>query len=215
MSEKKDLICLVADPMMKYAVDRLLDRHEALGSSGIRRIDYEVRDHPQRDPGCLHQAHQWLRLYLNKAEFALVLFDREGCGMEDASRDKLEALVQQRLAENGWKERAAAVVLDPELEIWVWSDSPHVATALGWPNPLSDLHSWLRREGFLTGSDIKPERPKEALQAILRTTRRRHSSALYGELARRVSLSKCADPAFSKLMSTLRGWFPFHPSAPG
>jgi hypothetical protein len=27
---------------------------------------------------------------------------------------------------SGWENRAAAVVLDPELEIWVWSDSPEV-----------------------------------------------------------------------------------------
>jgi hypothetical protein len=136
-----------------------------------------------------------------------VVFDREGCGDEGSSREELESRVESLLFKNGWSHRAAAIVIDPELENWVWSDSPVVDEIAGWKDPTTSLRDWLRAQSWLASDAVKPVRPKEAFEAVLRKTHEPRSSALYGQLARRVDFSGCTDPSFLKLKSTLQGWF--------
>ena len=205
--EGGDLILLVADRNMKAALSGVLNRPEALG---IRQVVFEVLVHPQKDPGVLHDAHNVLRAVAGKFAHALAVFDREGCGREAEGRKTLEASVEQRLATNGWADRAKAVVIDPELESWVWSDSPEVDNALGWAGHVPALRPWLTEKGLLQQSEAKPGRPKEAMEAALRLVRRPRSSAIYRELAERVSLRRCTDSAFRKLITTLQTWFPRH-----
>jgi hypothetical protein len=98
-------------------------------------------------------------------------------------------------------------VIDPELEIWVWTDSPHVPTALGWKRDLTSLQRWLIDHHLWIAGRAKPERPKEAMEKILRLNSRPRSSAIYEDLARKVSLQRCQDAAFLKLRETLVEWF--------
>src|SRR5208282_804614 len=113
----------VADKNMRFALEGLLGRHESLG---IRPIVTQILVHPRRDSGTLRECHVFLRPWLREAACALVMLDREGCGSNGA-RNELEAEVRERLAKNGWPDRSAAVVIDPELDVWVWNDSPHLA----------------------------------------------------------------------------------------
>lgn len=202
---RRDLVVLVADKNMEFAVKGILARSESLA---VRQITHDVYVHVQHDPGCLGHAHDFLRPFTGRYEHAIVMFDREGCGRSDEPRERLEERVTPQLASAGWGERAETIVIDPELENWVWSDSPQVANILGWTGQPADLADWLTKHGFLTPQQPKPIRPKEAMEATLRFTRKARSSALYLELARRVSFERCADPAFSKLKLTLRNWFP-------
>lgn len=139
---------------------------------------------------------------------ALVLLDREGSGKETLSREEMEADIEHRLAISGWGDRAVAVVFDPELEIWVWSDSPQVDEVLGWGARTPNLRTWLVEKVWLQPGEIKPARPKEALEDVLRQVRRARSSAIYLELAQKVSFQKCTDPAFLKLKHYLQDWLP-------
>jgi len=141
-------------------------------------------------------------------DHAMVVFDRHGSGREQETRETIEADVERRLARNGWGNRAAAIVLDPELEIWVWSDSPEVPLTLGWGQREPNLQTWLTDNGFLVEGNSKPQDPKEAMEKVLRIVRKRRSSAIYRELANKVSLRRCVDPAFVKLTTTLQKWFP-------
>jgi hypothetical protein len=202
--QAKDLVVLVADKNMEQIMHSLLKRTAALG---IRQISYDLFVHPQRDPGCRQRAQIFLRPFCQQYEHALVFFDREGSGAESDSRDVLEQQVEGRLAKDGWNERAAVVVLDPELENWVWSDSPHVPRLLGWREQSLQLRDWLLAQGFLKEGEDKPIRPKEAVEAVLKQVRKPRSSAIYGELASTVSFRHCVDPAFAKLRSLLEQWF--------
>jgi len=92
----------------------------------------------------------------------------------------------------GWRERAAAIVVDPEIDAWVWSDSPRVEAVLGWTGRDPDLRSWLRDHELLDPSSPKPGRPKEAVEKALQLVRKPRSSALYRQLAREVGLARCA-----------------------
>lgn len=201
----RDLVVLAADKNIESAVKGLLSRAESLGA---REILTDIYVHPQRDPGCLRRSPEFLRAFANQYLHALVVFDREGCGVLGRSRAELENQLEGQLSQAGWGDRAAVTVLDPELEIWVWSDSPEVARVLGWQNTNPDLWSWLITEGFVQSPGSKPSRPKEAVEAAIRRSRKRRSSSLYFELAHRVSVRRCTDPAFAKFRTTLKTWFP-------
>jgi len=197
----KDLVVLVADK--NYAIKGILSRPQALS---IRQINFDIFVHPQHDPGCLNDAAYFLRTFLTQYHHALILFDREGCGRENLTREELEAQVEKALYHTGWQQ-AAVVVLDPELEIWVWSDSPQVIEILGWKNKQPDLISWLRSKGFWRHNEPKPTHAKESLEAALKQVRKPHSSILYQQLAEKVSFERCTDKAFQKLKTTLQNWF--------
>jgi hypothetical protein len=201
----KDLIVLVADGQMEFAVRGLLTHNEAIG---FQELSVDIHVHPNKDPGCLRRGHEFLRPFYRQYRHALIMLDRQGCGREGASRQELESELDQRLAAAGWNDRAAAIVLDPELEIWVWSDSPHVDAALGWAGRTPSLSHWLQAEGYFQSGQTKPVKPKEAMDRALRVARKGRSSAIFLELARRVSIHRCVDPAFLKFKRVLHQWFP-------
>ena len=207
-----DLLVLVPDRNTEQAITGLLARPAALG---IRQILHQILVHPGRDPGCAHRAHEFLRSFNRLAQHAMVVFDHAGCGVEQTPAHELAEAVRERLERNGWAGRAEVVVLSPELEVWVWSRSPHVEACLGWTNHTPNLMSWLRENGHWPEDAPKPPRPKEALEAALYHVRRPRSAAIYGELARRVSLRGHTEPAFVRFVSTLRRWFPEVPTRRG
>lgn len=198
-----ELVVLVAGKDDRAALLGLLRRH---ASVGIRSIEPVVYTHPDRDPGCRLHAHDFLRPQTTRFARALVVFDREGCGI-NAPAEHLEREVEGRLAASGWGDRAAVIVIDPELEAWVWSESPHVPRCLGWTGDLAHLRGWLKGQG-LWEDGKKPSDPKRAVQRVLHEVDRRRSSSIYSELAKSVGFRKCEDRAFLRLLNVLRGWFP-------
>lgn len=198
-----DVALLAADKTIETGVTQILTRPQSLG---CRPFTVQSFVHVGRDPGCYRRAHEFLVALSEQYDHAIVVFDREGSG---AINDRLaiESEVEERLFTNGWAERAVCIVVDPEIENWVWTDSPHVGASLKWTQA-TDVRDWLAQQGFWPDNAVKPPRPKEAVQAVLRLTGQPRSSALYGDLARRVSLARCSDPAFLKLRETLRRWFP-------
>lgn len=199
-----DLAVLVADKNTEATLSALLARPQALG---IRPIAANIFVHPRRDPGCVNEAHLFLRAFAQDYRHALVVLDHEGSGCEQIFPDALAAQITQQLSESGWHGRAQTIVIAPELEVWVWNPSPHVAECIGWGNRQPDLRNWLARAGYWPESQSKPSHPKEALEAALREIRRPRSSALYGDLATKVSLRGHTEPAFAALTSALRRWF--------
>jgi hypothetical protein len=203
-NQLQDLVILVPDRDMEAAISGVLNRNNSLG---IRTISYKVYTHFHRDPGCRLESHLLLRPFVQNYLHAIVMFDREGCGQDHLSREELEAGVEQNLATTGWQGRAVALVLDPELEIWVWKDSPHVEAALGWTGRDPNLRTWLFQNGYLRAGDQTPSRPKEAMEEALRIARKPRSSAIYLQLAQTVGLRNCNNPTFMKLRNTLQHWF--------
>jgi hypothetical protein len=182
----------------------VLRRHQPLG---IRAISYDVIQQPNYDTAFLQSAHLTLQAQSRNFRHALAVCDRHGCAKSLLPRERLEALIENQLA-NQWGDRAAAIVIDPELENWVWADSPHVAEAPGWQGGMSALWTWLRNKGLLAEGQTKPAGPQAVLLEALRLKNKRKSSSLFKDLASKVSLHACIDPAFLKLRSTLQGWFP-------
>lgn len=198
-----DLVCLVADRNQEAAIEGLLGRSPALG---IRPIDLAVVVHPRRDPGCFHEAADLLRSY-RASDHAVVLLDASWDGTPSRDPEKLEKLLEDSLTRAGLGEWARALVIDPELESWVFSESPHVATELGWRGAPIHLRDALEGEGLWPHGKSKPPDPKSAMEWALWQARRPRSSSIYRSLAERVSLKKCHDRSFLKLRALLREWF--------
>jgi hypothetical protein len=94
------------------------------------------------------------------------------------------------------------------LENWVWQDSPHVCSALSFDDQFSVLRAKLENQGFWQPNEAKPDRPKEAVEWVLRQSRKGRSSAIYQQLAMRVTARGCTDQAFQTLRNALLRWFP-------
>jgi hypothetical protein len=206
-----DLVVRVADKNMEFSIRGILSRSQSLG---IKMATSNTYVHPERDPGCFLKAHEFLRAFQDSHSHGLVVFDRKGCGRDAQTRQNLETQVERQLSGSGWGHRAACVVVDPELENWVWSDSPHFDTLLGWQGRTPALRQWLREKGVWPTEAPKPARPKEAVEQALRIARKPRSSSLYLQLAESVGLDRCSDSAFLKLRDTLANWFPRQRSFP-
>ena len=203
--DQRDLVVLVADKDMEQATLQLLQRPASLG---ISAPTYEVYTHPAHDSGCRTASHELLRSLASQYRFALVLFDHEGSGRDAIDRAQLERQVEVQLEANGWSGRCSVLVLEPELEIWVWTDSSELDQVIGWTGRQPPVREWLRAQGLSLNADGKPSRPKEALREALRHVRKQPSASLFAALAAKASLSRCTDPAFLKLKTILQRWFP-------
>ena len=204
--EPRELVVVTADNQQKRTVATLLlERWRALG---IRQLainaDSDIYS-LQNDPGVFHRAGGFLAVFAQQYEYALVLIDAEWEG-GPASAEKIEAKIQNDLNSNGWEGRSAVVVIDPELEIWVWSTSLHVPRLFG--TDWETIKDMGYRTNYWQEGETKPSRPKELLEEVLRRTRKRRSAALYQQLARKVGLKRCQDGSFRRFREILQGWFP-------
>ena len=115
-------------------------------------------------------------------------------------------------------------MINPELEIWVWAQSPHclgcskksecqlgsgtaeVPRLLGmdWEGIKNLGHQM----GYWQEDETKPSRPKELLLEVLRRTGKRRSARLYQQLAQKVGLKRCRDSSFRRFCEVLQAWFP-------
>ena len=200
----RDLFVLAADLDIVETVKGLVKRPNDLG---ICDIECRVDKHRFKDPGCRNDPSTPLRPYIAEFAHALVIFDKEGSG-PDASREEIQHNTERNLSRNGWRDRSKAIVIEPELESWVWVRSAKVAETLGWRRGYEELRAWLRAKDLWEAGIPKPQHPKEAFHAALREGRKRPSAALFGELATNLPFGRCRCPAFRELRETLQRWFP-------
>lgn len=149
----------------------------------------------------------FLRPFIRTHRRSLVVFDRHGSGAERMAAPEIEDEVEARLCRVGWQDRCGVVVPDPELEIWVWSESSNVDQVLGWADRIPRLRDWLVERKWIPDVRSKPTEPKEAMHAALSEQRIPVSARLFRSLAERVSLERCNDRAFLKLKGLLQDWF--------
>jgi hypothetical protein len=199
-----DLVCLVADQNMKAVVETLLKRHQSLG---IRPLRVDVIPHPQHDPGCFLAPAPLLSIYTKQATHGLVLLDRDWDGVPANSAAELAAVVETRLTNlpSGW---ARCIVIDPELEAWLFTRSPRLDEALGWRDRQPDLASALASRSLWHRDADKPAAPKAAIKWALSQVGKQTSSSIYRQIAEHLGLGKCTDPSFQRFRTILQTWFP-------
>lgn len=207
----RDCIFLVADKNMEAIFSGFLGRdqcHRSLGT-GPFAFDPEsdvIVDEAGADPGVFHRAHELLRPYLDGYRFAVVAVDCAWDGSPGA--EAIIAGISAKMTAAGWhQDRFVVIAIDPEVEAWMWQDNVHVASALRYRGKMG-LRQHLRDNGWWPDGAGKPPSPKETMEWVLRSTKRRRSSAVYREIASKVSVRHCQDGSFQHLVRTLREWFP-------
>jgi hypothetical protein len=190
---------------VEYALKGILSRPQSLS---IRVITYDIFVENDHDPACALRGVSFLSNFANQYRHALLVFDYKGCGIESSSRQMLQTDLNKQFARTSWDDRGCAIVIEPELEAWVWSDSPQVDVVLDWTGREPKLRSWLRENGYVGEGEVKPRRPKEAFEGALRKSGMPRSASLFLKLAQQASLHRCQDAAFTDLLSKLRTWFP-------
>lgn len=199
-----DLVVLVADKNTQFALRGAFLRPPALGTRGF---GFEFRTHPGRDGGARTTGTDVLARERIRFSHALLVFDLEGCGAEGNGREQIEKELDARL-DLHWGADAKCIVIEPELDVWVWGADNKLHDSLGWSMTDVSARDWLRGKGFEFDLHGKPRRPKEALEALVRVLRLPRSSALYEKVTDRISLRRCQDAAFGRLRDKLRVWFP-------
>ena len=199
-----DLVVLCADVKIQACMKALLLRPQVIG---IRPVSSAVEVMVGKyDPGCFFNAHGYLAPRRSEFNHALVIFDRQWEGAPNISATDMEEKVRQRLVPV-WGDSCGVVVIDPELEVWVWSDSPHVDEVLGWKGKQPGLREWLQAEGLLAPGEVKPADPKVAVEKAVRKVQGRWTAGTCKTLASKVGLERCGDPSFCRLKAILQGWF--------
>ena len=146
--ERMDLVVLVPDLDIAGTVEGLLNRPETVGA---RPVSFSITRHLRRDSGCRSGAAERLREYIRDYRYTIVLFDKHGCGDPGERRESIRDDVELRLSRNGWRDRCRAIVIEPELEAWIWNRSREVPSILGWKGDYGSLRNWLTSKAAVVG----------------------------------------------------------------
>lgn len=199
----RDLVVLTADKNMQFALRGALQRPDALR---IRPIEFDFRVHAGRDGGARSSGADVLRSERRRFNKALLVLDYDGCGARTGqSALDVEAQLDSELA-LVWGADAKAIVIEPELEAWVWGSDNALQSALEWPLRQS-IRTWLMENGHAIGLNEKPTQPKNAFEALVAVHKIPRSSAIYQLITARISLARCQDAAFLRLRRALQRWF--------
>ncbi len=201
----RKLLVVVPDRHLRASLETLIGQRWK--DLGMRPEPFEVRRHPDSDPGCRMATVAFLRTLEHDYERVLVVFDHDGCGSGD-SPEEIERRVEADLAANGWRGRSRVIVIAPELEAWVWGRSEGALRALGWKAGFPALRNWLAGQGRWPPAEPKPPDPKEAVALALRLRHRVPDARFFRSLAAAADFADCRDRAFRELRATLCAWYP-------
>jgi len=214
----RDLLFLVADSNMEFAIRGFFEREHWNRSIGCATFDFDPgKDKDIRvatganDPGLYSRAVELLRPFSSTYRRVVVMVDEEWEGSPGA--EDIQDRIKRQIHAAGWNEKdGLALVLVPEVDIWLWSPSPHVAVAMGWKS-WAELREAIQKQPpqerpWFPNDQPKPQRPKEAAEWALRQKGKARSSSVYREITSKISIGRCKDPALRTLVERLRTWFP-------
>ena len=193
----QDLVVLVADKNMQFALQGAFGRPQALG---VRPFTYEFRVHMGRDGGVRTTGADVLAREEIRFSHALMLLDFEGCGQEDGDALLVETQLDKKL-HTVWADRAKSIVIAPEVDVWLWGNDNVLRDALHWPQD-GAIRDWLRGKGFEFNAGDKPLRPKEALDAMRPIHKQARSSARAAPSRRQIPRRSRTVSAFGRSRET-------------
>jgi hypothetical protein len=207
----RQCVFLVADKSMSEMLKGLFSRDQFHLSLGCGAFSFDPDQdiwvaNGLNDPGLYAKGNELLRGFAQTHQHAVIVADAAWEG--SPGKEAMEQRLQEHLEDAGWINGAGcAVVIDPELEMWVWQDSPHVCDALGYNGTYGELRMALIQKELWHPTEVKPYKPKEAAEWTLRESRKPKSSAIYNQVARTVSIHRCTDAGFNALRTALTTWF--------
>jgi len=214
MTDLRSLGFLVADKNMQACLRGFFERDRWDLALGCGRFEFNTEipgdiyvAAGEHDPGLYSHGTELLSAFERRYEHFVVMMDAQWDGSPGA--DAIRNRMREHLTQAGWAtDDCHAVVLEPEVDLWLWTGTDHTAKAMGWDS-WSDLQTGLIGNGFLSPGQTKPQRPKEAAEWALRAKGKPRTSGVYHRISSVASLTRHAcEPSLLELMETLRRWFP-------
>jgi hypothetical protein len=211
-----DVIFHLADEHMEKGLKAFFARddwHFALGCRPFE-IDprgendlYRVPGHT--DPGIWKHAGENLRPFRDLYRYAVIILDADFDPSPGA--DVLRADISADMVKAGWApERFAVIVIEPELEAWLWAPNQNVALAFGHDN-FDQLRGRLERENLWTPGQPKPNDLKRARDRAARLGGKKTGGPIFKGVFSEISnraCNRCVEPGFVAMRTALQGWFP-------
>lgn len=214
----RDIVWLIADLQCLATIKGFLERPNFCRSLECGAFRFSVQEDVLRaemgkDPGVWKQAHEFLREKQYTYRYAVIILDNAWEGSPGPIQ--IEKDIVRNMRSCGWDQnRFEVIVIIPELETWIWQDSPIVDQAFEHARPpslrqkLATVTHKSSGQVLWPPNDPKPPDPKAAVEAVLSMYRLGPASPVFNEITSKVSVNQCQDPAFQKLKAALQRWFP-------
>jgi len=97
-----------------------------------------------------------LELQLDRYQHGLLMLDWEGCGSPEKNAGLEEESLNRQLQEK-WDTRAGSIVIDPELDVWIWGSDQALAPVIDW-DLSGSIRDFIASKGFELDHNLKPKR---------------------------------------------------------
>jgi len=204
----KDLLVVTADLDAQEVMKAILERCEALE---IHPISFDVVRHLGRDPGLFVGAADYSKLMKEKYHKLIIMLDYHGSGCSDGG-GKCAATIQKQLDGVTWKSHSLAVIIEPELEEWLWHNEASIQKIFELSDAqLKEFVATFCKKHDCDVRSVTREKPKELLDFICEKVKNRghlrHKE--FGQLASSASLKGWQTSAsFRQIVAILQEWFP-------
>lgn len=198
---------IVAGRKDEVVLKAVLKRWQELG---IRPIIFEINRRGS-DSIVVREGAMQARIRAREFKHFLCLWDHKDSGKGNEPPSQVQDELQEHLNRRRLQNREKALVIDPELEIWLWQDKKAIARVLGISQKqlARCLNRW-QSANFpkRTLEQILSKFPKEALEEVCQEAREKLTAALYQRIAHTADLSLWAsEQGFQQLCQTLLNWF--------
>lgn len=208
---KRDCVFFVADKTMRETFLGFLSREDRDRQLGCSSFLFDPAEDlffaaGQNDCGLNKRADALLSAFRHSHHKAVVALDCEWDGSPGQAEIIKNILTQ--LLESGWAaDEVIVIAIEPELEQWIWQDSPVLADELRMDAPRG-LKAALSERGLWPQDAAKPPLPKELFIQLRRENNVKLSSSVFKRIAAKVPVAACQDSEFRRLVNQLQLWFP-------
>jgi hypothetical protein len=211
-----DVIFHLADEHMEKGLKAFFSRDDWHFALGCHRFEVDPRSENDlyrvpghTDPGIWKHAGENLRPFRDQYRYAVIILDADFDPYPGA--EVLRADISADMIKAGWApERFAVIVIEPELEAWLWAPNQNVATAFG-HDSFDQLRGRLERENLWTPGQPKPNDLKRARDRAARLGGKKTGGPIFKGVFSEISnraCNHCVEPGFVAMRAALQGWFP-------
>ncbi len=207
----RDCVFFVADKTMRETFLGFFCRADLRSQLGCGLFEFDPEEDlffaaGQNDPGLWKRADGLLKPFQRTHFRAVVALD---CAWDGSpGQAGIHDAISRQLVASGWDQaRFVVIAIDPELEEWIWQDSPILEKAVRHHGVITLRETLAARKLWPMGMS-KPPNPKEVFDLIRQENQVKKSSSTFRRIASEVPVAACVDPEFQRLAEALRTWFP-------
>lgn len=213
----RDIVFLVADGEMEETVKGFFENAAYERRLECDRFEFDaIKDlfnHPHKDPGVYGEAHNFLKLYIDTHQHAVVMLDFDfNDNLHNKNYDEFCQEIIGNMVSAGWPEdRFYVMVINPELEMLMWQENTQgIESIINYPGQQGSLRQWLSEHNLWPDDAPKPPDPKAAIDKVRNQCwgRKKTHSQIFKRIAKDVSFRGCQDQAFVGLWRQLQTWYP-------